>query len=394
VAAVARPNSIALAAAILLLANAAHPRVSAAEVPNLAGRWTLNRNVSQIPSEVGFGMDLMAGAGGSSDADDRTGGGVITGMTLFRESADDARRLDLLVEEVRTPSPHLTIAQTDAAVTITNEQGQSRTFHPHGKSEFLPLDQVSVLTTSRWDGESLDVRYLVQQNRELRYIYSRSVDPPRLVVEVRFVERGGHLVVKVVYEPSKPGETAAFERPAPKAGADAAPPPPAARPSFPPAAAAATPEPPASPRMQPVGAIRPDAELRGLTALGVVVEDVGQQAAGCGLNRAALEAAVTKSLTDAGLKTLRDSDEDSYVYVRITTATTQAGLCVSSYDVYLYTHTTATLPYQAGPTLVQVELLHRGGMTGGSAGTHGEAVGRSVKQVVDEFASRIRKAAR
>jgi hypothetical protein len=391
-----RYGAAALIITAVVLVPASHLRLAAADGPSLAGRWTLNRSLSQIPREVGFGMDLAAGAGAASGADDPTGGGgaARTGMMFFRESADDARRRDQLVDEVQTPSPHLTIVQTDVTVTITNDRGQSRTFHPDGRSESLALDQVPVTTTSKWDGPRLDVRYRVEQNRELRYTYSRIADPPQLVVEVRFVERAGHQTVTLVYEPAKPNETAAPERAAPKAAPDTPIVPPAAvrppglgAPDTPAAAPA-----PASPAMRPVGATGPDAELRGLTALGVVVEDLSQQAAACGLSQAPLEASVSRSLSDAGFKALRNSDEDSYLYVRIMTTAASAGLCVSRYDVYVYTHTMATLPYQASHVLVLVELLHKGGMTGGAPNTHGDAVGRSVKQLVDEFAARIRGA--
>ncbi len=388
-----RCDAAALIVAAAVCVPAIHGRAAAQAGPGLAGRWTLNPGLSQIPRDVGFGMDIAAAAGAGSKTDDRMGGGggALSGMMLFRESADDAKRRDLLVEEVQTPSPHLTIAQADTTVTITNERGQARTFHPDGRSEYQALvDQVSVVTTSKWEGPRLDVRYRVEQNRELRYTFSRMADPPQLVIEVRLVERSGHQVVTLVYEPAKPNETVA-PAPAPKS-APAAPvaPPAAIRPPGSDAPAAATA--PLSPAMRSVGAIRPDAELKGLTALGVVVEGLSQQAAACGLSQAPLEALVSKGLGDAGFKTMRNSDEDSYVYVQVMTTATPAGLCVSSYDVYLYTHTMATLPYQSTPMLVRVELLRKGGMTGGSPKTHSDVVGRSVKQAVDEIASRIRAA--
>lgn len=138
----------------------------------------------------------------------------------------------------------------------------------------------------------------------------------------------------------------------------------------------------------------PDAELKGLTNLGVVVEDLSAQASACGLSQAPIEAAVSKSLSDAGFKVRRNSDEDTYVYVHIITVSVSAGLCVSRYDAFLYTYTTATLSYQATPVLVQVSLLHKGGISGGAAGVHADAVVRSVKQYVDEFAAQIRGANR
>jgi hypothetical protein len=86
----------------------------------------------------------------------------------------------------------------------------------------------------------------------------------------------------------------------------------------------------------------------------------------------------------------RNSDEDTYVYVHILGATASPGLCVSRYDVYLYTHTMATLSYQSAPVLVQVSLFSKGGMTGGPPATQAEGVLKGVRQYVDEIAGRIR----
>ena len=142
---------------------------------------------------------------------------------------------------------------------------------------------------------------------------------------------------------------------------------------------------------------QPDAELKGLTKMGVVVEDLSAAAAACGLNQTTLETAVSKHLTDAGFKVLRNTDEDTYVYVNIITTTTStttasAGLCVSRYDVFLYTHTTARLSYQDTPVLVQVSLLHKGGLAGGAPAAHADGVLKGVQEYVDQFATRVRAA--
>src|SRR5206468_5697263 len=101
-----------------------------------------------------------------------------------------------------------------------------------------------------------------------------------------------------------------------------------------------------------------------LQKLGLVVEDLGTGASACGLNRAAIETVATTSLSDAGLEVRQNSDEDTYVYVSIISTKAPTGLCISRYDAFLYTHTTARLSYQQTPVLVQVSLLHQGGMAG------------------------------
>jgi len=142
----------------------------------------------------------------------------------------------------------------------------------------------------------------------------------------------------------------------------------------------------------PASAQRPGDELKGLGSLAVVVEDLGSQAVSCGLNQAALETAVVKSLSDAGLKILRDSDEDTYLYVNVNSSKLPTGVCVSRYDVILYTHTTARMPYGSTPALVQVSLLREGGMAGGTPAANAEGVLRDVKRAADAFAAQIRDA--
>ena len=136
----------------------------------------------------------------------------------------------------------------------------------------------------------------------------------------------------------------------------------------------------------------PGAELKGLSALGIVVEDLGAEAASCGLNQDAIAAAAAKSLSAAGLKVLRNTDEDTYLYVRVVTAATTSGTCFSRYDAFVYSYTAATMSYGSRPALVQVSLLNRGGMTASGVKGHGDAVMRALTQYVDQFAAQIRDA--
>jgi hypothetical protein len=110
------------------------------------------------------------------------------------------------------------------------------------------------------------------------------------------------------------------------------------------------------------------------------------------LKQEALEAAVTKRLTDAGLRIVRDSDDDTYLYVNVNTVTASAALCVSRYDVTLYSHTAARLTHTASPVLLQVELLHKGGLAGGGPAAHADGVLKNVLEYVDQFSGRVRDA--
>ncbi len=319
---------------------------------------------------------VSAGTGGDSPQGGGRGrggsGGASAGaFTAPRESEEDARRLQQLTAEARTPSAHLTIVEAPDAITITDDHGQARTFRPDGRDAVIQLGDLPVEVAAKRDGGRLVVLYKVEDGRDLRYTYSRVASPPQLVVEVQFLERGRGDVVRRVYEPSGATET---EVPAVTD----------ARKAVAPASADRAPA-------QTVDQ-RPDADLKGLTKLGVVVEGLGTQAVACGLNQSTLEAAVSKRLTDAGFTVLRNSDEDTYLYVNVITASVSTGLCVSRYDVTLYTQTTATLSYHEAPVPVQVSLLHKGGIAGGASATHGADVLRGVQEYVDQFATRIRDA--
>ena len=365
------------------------------DAPDLSGRWSLDRSASQFPSEVGFAAEwLSAGrSGGESSGGGRRGsgggGGATGAFVMPRVSEDDAKRVQELTAEVRNPAARLTIVDTPAAVTITDDRGRSRTFHPDGKEEILRLDDVPVGVISKRDAGRLTVTYKVEQGREVRYTYARAASA-QLTVDVQFIEHGAGDTVRRIY-------TAASATDAPDATpvtqSGAAPPRSEGQPAASPQGQGRT-SVPGSAAGLPTETFnqQPDAELKGLTRLGVVVEGLTAQAAGCGLSQDAIETALSGRLSSAGFKVIRDSDEDSYLYVNVMTTSLPSGLCVSRYDVTIYTHTTARLSYQETPVLVQVSLLHKGGIAGGASATHGASVLRGVQEYLDQFVTRIHDA--
>jgi hypothetical protein len=289
-----------------------------------------------------------------------------------------------LTAEARDPSAHVTIVETSGAVTFTDDRELTRTFHPDAREEVLRVDGVPVSVTARREAGRLIVHYKLPQARELRYTFSRVANPPQLVVDVQFIEHGGGDRVRRIYEPSSVSETHSAE--ASRYESDT-------RSTKASRSESDTRSREAS-RYEVAQTFnqQPDAELKGLTKLGVVVEGLGTQASACGLNQGTLETAIAKRLSDAGFKVLRNSDEDTYVYVNVMTSSVSSGLCVSRYDVFLYTHTTARLSYQETPVLVQVSLLHKGGLAGGAPAAHPDAVLRGLQEYVDQFSARIRDA--
>ena len=372
-------------------AAALAPVPARAQASPLGGVWSLNRPLSEFPADIGFNPAWMTAAaredgkntGANSSGRGRrgsSGGGGREAASPFsarQENYEDSRRIQLLTSEARNPPTRLTIVETPAAVTMTNELGQSRTFHPAGKEETIEIEGAPIGATSQRDGDQLVVTYRLAQERQVRYTYASSGSPPRLTVEVQFLERGAGDKAKRVYEPGL-NQT---QTPA-ASGGGAAPPPPGSAPR------AAGSGQAASDALDQ----RPGAELKGLRSLGVLVEELSPQALACGLNRDAIENAVSKPLTDAGFVVRRNSDEDTYLYVNIMTSSAANGLCVSRYDAFLYTHAAAKLSYRDQPVLVQVSLMHRGGIGTSAPSAHGAAVGRGLAGYVDLFVTQIRDA--
>lgn len=374
------------AVAAALLPAPAHAQQAAP----LGGVWSLNRSLSEFPADIGFNPAWMTaatreggpGTGSSSTGRGRrgsSGGGSSrdpgSPFSPRQENYEDARRIQLVTAEARNPPARLTIVDTPAAVTMTNELGQSRTFHPDGKEETVEIQGAPIGVTSHRDGEQLVISYRLAQERQLRYTYSSSANPPRLVVDVQFLERGAGDKARRIYEP----------------GLTQTQTPPPAGTGTPPAGSGKTPA--GSGQAAPEALDqRPGAELKGLRTLGVLVEELSPQAVACGLSRDAIEGALAKQLTEAGFSVRRNSDEDTYLYVNIMTSSAANGLCVSRYDAFLYTHAAAKLSYRDQPVLVQVSLMHRGGIGTSAPSAHGAAVVRGLAGYVDLFITQIRDA--
>src|SRR5262245_50002215 len=147
----------AAAAGIALPGSAGAQQASA-----IAGVWTLNKALSEMPHEIGFEVPWLpsasggasSGSSGSNGGGGRgrrgSGGGGRGGGGSFyapRESYDDAKRMQLLTTEARNPPARLMVVDNASTVTFTNELGQSRTLHPDGKEEPIEIETVPFQVT-------------------------------------------------------------------------------------------------------------------------------------------------------------------------------------------------------------------------------------------------------
>jgi hypothetical protein len=344
--------------AVLFLSLFVSSQSAIAQSSSLSGAWVLNPALTQGPKEVGFNTPLVTDQAADSDRETRGGSrGRERAFMPKPESADDATRMSELTDEVREPPKRLTIADGPGEVVVTNERGEVRRFHPTAQAELIQLGDIPVNVTAQRNSDQLTVLYDIEPGRQLRYTYSRTTAPDRLTVDIEFVGKGGGDRVKHVYEPPS-----------------------------------AAPQTPAGTGTAQRGSTRPGDEFKNLRTVGVVVDELSSQSISCGLSQSALETAISRRLTDAGFQVRKYQDQSPYVYVEILTTSLANGLCVSRYDVSLLTHAMTTLSYQESPVLVEISLLHEGGITGGSPAAHAENVIHGLVQYVDQFIARIREA--
>jgi hypothetical protein len=361
----------------------------------IAGVWVLNPALTQKPDEIGFTPDWArtggeesgrSGGGRGRRGGGGSGGGAMGVPRDSRESVEDATRVQQLTGEARTPPARLTIVQKDTSVSIADDQGHARTFHPDGRLDDLAIGTVGLPTTARWDRGSLVVAYDVSSGRQIRYTYTPAANPARLLVSIRFLERGHEGdEVRLTYEPPDAHARAVLSD-APATSSAPAP----ASSSAPAPASPALPAPTAPSARPPV--LPPGSELRGLITIGTVVEDLTAQGAACGLDQAKIKTTIAGILSAAGFKTDRLGNEESYVLVSVVTSRLPDGTCVSRYDTSLVSDADVTLPYLKGLVALQVPLLREGGMAGGSPAAHAKSVMDALGKSVNNFITQIRAA--
>src|SRR6185295_6202856 len=98
---------------LLLVAAIAHPTSLSAQNPTqLAGAWTLNRQLSQFPTDIGFSADFLGalgpgpGTAGGNRGGRRGGGGGggnrggVGAPRIVRETEEESQRISTLTDEV------------------------------------------------------------------------------------------------------------------------------------------------------------------------------------------------------------------------------------------------------------------------------------------------------
>jgi hypothetical protein len=173
--------AIAFAAAVLL-SSAAFAHEQPATRPVLSGAWSIDKALSTAPGSVGMpeegvgpggggrrrggGGGGSGGYGGGHGGGHGGGGGFPGGMSggggrgapggIQGREEDRAARRALLEELISLP-PKFTIAQDGDKVVFIEPDGVVRTFVVNDKVEKHQLQNGTIETKSRWDGNALEM---------------------------------------------------------------------------------------------------------------------------------------------------------------------------------------------------------------------------------------------
>jgi hypothetical protein len=115
---------------------------------------------------------------------------------------EEAKLLAEITRPVLFPRPSLTIAQSDATVTITRGQGTSEILRLDGKAEKQSFETGTANRSAVWQGPQLRVAYEIGGVGTLTYTYSIVPTTRQLLIRVNFERIPGNpgpFEIRLVY---------------------------------------------------------------------------------------------------------------------------------------------------------------------------------------------------
>jgi hypothetical protein len=184
--------------------------------PDFSGTWTLDRNLSTDPAQIGF-----APATDTNRRPQRGGSGGIGGFGGFgrggsrrgtdsRNSADDLtpieqERLKALTDELKTATATLVISHHDPDFVVNDAKDHTLFLHTTGEREENHLGAITISSSTHWAGSRLVTECVLGSRLTLVYTYTLLPNTKQLVVRVaRQAEdrRPAGQDVRLVYRPA------------------------------------------------------------------------------------------------------------------------------------------------------------------------------------------------
>jgi hypothetical protein len=167
----------ALVAVALVLPGSLSAQNPAPAVTSIGGLWTLNKDLSDQPSDRAAGGDdgqrgsnggnsggggngggggggrRRGGGGGGGGYGRGGGGGGGMGRGAVQGNPEDIARMRDAMRDITNPSEHLAITQTETMVVLTAADGRTTRLSPDGKK--VKDDNTKVERKTKWDGGKL-----------------------------------------------------------------------------------------------------------------------------------------------------------------------------------------------------------------------------------------------
>jgi hypothetical protein len=206
-----RARASLLAAVLLVTPIPARADDSRSAGTDLAGRWTLNRELSDdARAKMREEMETHGGPGGGRPMGPRGGmGGPSGGMggpggrgrPPGAGAGGDPREA---MRAVLEPAEELSIAQSESEIAVDEQYGRMRRLHPDGRT--YKTDNGAAEIKSYWK----DGKLLVETKRARGSVletWERVPDGSRLIVSVRLEGGpGGKLELKRIYDRAAPAD--------------------------------------------------------------------------------------------------------------------------------------------------------------------------------------------
>jgi hypothetical protein len=137
---------------------------------NFSGTWSLDRNISDDPSQANFaasGSQRGQRPGGFGGRSGRRGGGLggFGGSrpgnrdTADASTPDERTRLQVLTDELKKGSASLVISHLDPSFVIDDAQDHAQFFQTTATPDEHHLGSVTVTSTTDWEGSRLVTRF-------------------------------------------------------------------------------------------------------------------------------------------------------------------------------------------------------------------------------------------
>jgi len=221
-----RSCTVKLATLVVGALVAAAPAVAALDLPNLSGKWYLNKDASDSP-------DAMRSSEGSGSGSGSHGGGGGGGMGMGhgghggggRHGGRSAPSDDGAVSEDGSPvrdafqrTQILDIRHEEPKLSVTDAAGRERVFYTDGrKVEEEHSYGGTTKVTARWKHGRVEITSAPEKGPKVTKTYAVTADHSQLTVTTTFQGGRRDVTIRRVYQttPPEPGAPQAPKQPAP-----------------------------------------------------------------------------------------------------------------------------------------------------------------------------------